>query len=94
MTDITKKPPMDEQRFVTKFINPLGETRWQPTLPNGMRAWMPTVRMHPWDIDWETEADTHPYTIQGPRVYRSRARAARVARRKWVRVVEHQWKEA
>lgn len=55
---------------------------------------MPTVRMHPWDIDWRTEDDISPITIQGPRVYRSRARAARVAKRRWVKLTENQWKEA
>ena len=84
---------MDDRRFVTKRINPLGETRWQPTLPNGVRAWVPTVRMHPWHIDWLTEDDTHPITIRGPRLYRSRARAARVAKRRWVKLAENQWED-
>ena len=94
MTSITKKPPMDDQRFVTKFTNPLSENRWQPALPNGERAWVPTVRLHPWHIDWLTEDDTHPITIRGPLLYRSRARAARVAQRRWVKIAENQWKEA
>ena len=84
---------MDDRRFVTKRVNPLGETRWQPTLPNGVRAWVHTVPMHPWQNEWRTEYDTDPFTIRGPRLYRSRARAARVARRKWVKLVEHQWEE-
>lgn len=85
---------MDDQRFVTKLINPLGETRWQPTLPDGVRAWVHTVRMNPWDIDWRAEGAVDPITIRGPRLYRSRARAARVAKRRWEKITENQWKEA
>ena len=84
---------MDDQRFVTKRINPLGETRWQPTLPNGERTWVPMVPMYPWDTDWLTEDDTSPKTIRGPRLYRSRARAARVAKRRWVKLAENQWED-
>lgn len=82
---------MDDARFVTKRINPLGETRWQPTLPNGMRAWARRHRVHPWEIKWRTEADS--ITTRGPRVYRSRARAARVAKRRWVKLAENQWED-
>ena len=84
---------MDDARFARKYVNPLGETRWQPTLPNGVRAWVPTVRMNPWHIDWLTEDDTHPITIRGPRLHRSRARAARVAKRQWVKLTENQWED-
>ena len=84
---------MDDRRFVTKRVNPLGETRWQPTLPNGERAWVHMVPMYPWDIAWLTEDDTSPITIRGPRLYRSRARAARVAKRRWVKLTENQWEE-
>lgn len=85
---------MDDQRFVTKRINPLGETRWQPTLPNGMRAWVRVLRVDPWEIEWRTEEDTSLIAIRGPRLYRSRSRAARVAKRRWVKLAENQWKEA
>ena len=84
---------MDDARFVTKLINPLGETRWQPTLPNGVRAWVHTVRLHPWEIEWRTGDNPSPITIRGPRLYRSRARAARVAKRRWVKLTENQWED-
>lgn len=88
MTSSTKE---DDQRFVTKLINPLGETRWQPTLPNGVRAWKDhRVRGNVWACRGDVEEEIS----DGPRLYRSRARAARVARRRWVKAVENQWKEA
>lgn len=90
---MARKTPMDDARFVTKFINPLGESRWQPTLPNGERAWAHATPMHPWQIKWLTKADSRWYTIRGPRLYRSRARAARVAKRRWVKTTENQWRE-
>lgn len=82
---------MDDQQFVTKFINPLGETRWQPTLPNGVRVW----RDHRVGGNvWAWRGDVDEEINDGPRLYRSRARAARVARRRWVKFAENQWKEA
>ena len=89
---LTMEDPMDDRRFVTKLVNPLGTTRWQPTLPNGVKAWIPAVQWHPWHIEWLTEDDTHfSLMTQGPRLYRSRARAVRVAKRQWVKLVENQW---
>lgn len=84
---------MDDQRFVTKLTNPLGGVRWQPTLPNGERAWVRKVRVHPWEIEWRAGCGFTPITVRGPRVYRSRARAARVAKRRWVKLTENQWEE-
>lgn len=90
MTGITKKPPMDDQQFVTKFTNPLGELRWQPTLPDGQRAWDRYWLRNTWG--WR--GDVNERVSYGPRLYRSRARAVRVAQRQWVKTVENQWKEA
>ena len=84
---------MDDQRFVTKRINPLGETRWQPTLPNGMRAWVRRHRVHPWEITWARRGEVGERISDGPRLYRSRARAARVAKRRWVKLAENQWED-
>ena len=83
---------MDDQRFVTKCVNPLGETRWQPTLPNGMRAWK--KYLFPLETAWAWRGDVEEEISDGPRLYRSRARAARVAQRQWTKVAENQWKEA
>lgn len=82
---------MDDQRFVTKRINPLGETRWQPTLPDGRRAWK-DYRL--WNNVWAWRGDVDERISDGPRLYRSRSRAARVAKRRWVKLAENQWKEA
>lgn len=84
---------MDDARFTRRYVNPLGETRWQPTLPNGMRAWKKYLRFFPWSNDWARCGDVDERISDGPRLYRSRARAARVARRQWVRATENQWGE-
>ena len=81
---------MNDQQFATKFTNPLGGTRWQPTLPNGARAWR-DYRVA--GNVWAWRGDVEEEISDGPRLYRSRARAVRVARRKWVKLVEHQWEE-
>lgn len=84
---------MDEHRFTTKQTNPLGETRWQPTLPNGERAWKKHLRFFPWHNVWTRRGRLEERISDGPRVYRSRARAARVAKRQWVKVAESQWED-
>lgn len=82
---------MDDQQFVTKFTNPLGETRWQPTLPDGQRAWKGYWL---WDNAWGLRYDVAERISDGPRLYRSRARAIRVAQRQWTKATKNQWKEA
>ena len=82
---------MDNQRFITKLVNPLGETRWQPTLPNGVKAWMHMARLPPWAIEWRTEDGTNSIEIRGPIAYRSRTHAILVAKRQWGKVVRNQW---
>ena len=84
---------MDDQRFVTKLINPLGETRWQPTLPDGQRASKKHLRFFPWSNVWAPRGHIDERINDGPRLYRSRARAARVAKRQWVRVAGDQWED-
>ena len=84
---------MDDARFTRKYINPLGETRWQPALPDGRLAWKKYLRFFPWSNAWARRGTSDERVSDGPRLYRSRARAARVARRQWVRATENQWDE-
>ena len=84
---------MGDARFARKYVNPLGETRWQPTLPDGRRAWKKYLRSLPWSNEWARRGDVEERISDGPRLYRSRARAARVARRQWVKLAENQWGE-
>ena len=90
---LTMEDPMDDRRFVTKLINPLGTTRWQPTLPDGQRALKKHLRFFPWSNVWAPRGHIDERINDGPRLYRSRARAARVAKRQWVRVAGSQWED-
>ena len=84
---------MDERRFATKRINPLNETRWQPTLPDGRRAWKKYLRFFPWSNVWVRRGHVDERISDVPRLYRSPARAARVAKRQWAKVAKDQWED-
>lgn len=80
----------DDARFTWKYVNPHGETRWQPVFPDGRRAWKGAMRFFPWSNEWARCGTFDERVIDGPRLYRSRARAARVARRQWAKLAENQ----
>lgn len=67
----------------TRYVNNVGEERWQPTLSNGQ------VLVHT-STAWELDRTWSWLEEDGPVLYRSRKRAERIARRQERR----DWREA
>lgn len=68
------KVPTDQ--WATRFVNPKGQVRWQPTLPDGRRKWDSLAE--PW-------ARPASFFARAPALYRFKWRAERVASSKWRR---------
>ena len=68
-----------------EWRNEVGDAQWQPALPNGERLYYDPNRIPA--TRWVRSGRT-------PRLYRSQARAERVARREWRRVQRETWKES
>lgn len=67
---------MSDDQFVTVFVNCLGNKKYQPTLPDGRKLY--TV--------YEYEYSSSQWHLYGsgreePKLYKSKSRAARIARR-------------
>lgn len=71
---------MADDQFVTVFVNYLGDKKYQPTLPDGSKLY--TV----YGYDYSS-SEWHPYGSgrEEPKLYKSKSRAIRVARRRFKR---------
>lgn len=71
-----------------RYVNELGEVRYQPTLPNGGRKWRVSDGYFydsSYRYQWEGEPRPSNRGRYTPILFRSRSRAARVAKREYKR---------